>query len=179
MHKDLARVLLTQEEIHERVAELGAQITRDYAGEEVVLIGILKGAVVFFADLVRTIKLPVRMDFMAVSSYGSATRSTGVVRILKDLDRDVTGKNVIIVEDIIDSGMSLSFLMDNMISRGVRSVKICVLLDKPDRRRTQVNVDYCGFVIPDEFVVGYGLDYAERYRELPEIGVLKPEIYTK
>ena len=178
MHKDLERVLISKEQIEQRVKELGEAITRDYAGEEIVMVGILKGAVVFFADLARQIDLPLRMDFMAISSYGNATKSTGVVRILKDLDKDVTGKHVIIVEDIVDSGMSLSFLVDNIQSRGVKSVKICVLLDKPERRRTRVDVDYRGFVIPDEFVVGYGLDYAENYRQLPEIGVLKPEIYT-
>ncbi len=177
MKKDLAKVLLTQEQIQGRVKELGQQISRDYAGEEVVLVGILKGAVVFFADLAREITLPVRMDFMAISSYGSATKTSGVVRILKDLDKDITGCNVIIVEDIVDSGMSLAFLKDSLMSRGAKSLRICVLLDKPERRRCPIQVDYRGFEVPDEFVVGYGLDYAERYRELPLIGVLKPEVY--
>lgn len=177
MKKDLAKVLLTQDQIKARVKELGQQISRDFAGEEVVLVGILKGAVIFFADLAREITLPVRMDFMAVSSYGSATKTSGVVRILKDLDKDITGRNVIIVEDIVDSGMSLSFLKDNLMSRGAKSLRICVLLDKPERRRCPIDVDYRGFEVPDEFVVGYGLDYAERYRELPLIGVLKPEVY--
>ena len=179
MHKDLARVLLTQEEIHERVAELGAQITRDYAGEEVVLIGILKGAVVFFADLVRTIKLPVRMDFMAVSSYGNRTKSSGEVEIRKDLSRPIDGRHVIIVEDIVDSGFTLSYLMRVLSSRGAASVRIATLLDKPARRRVELDVDYSCFVIPDAFVVGYGLDYDEKYRNLPDIGVLHPRIYTK
>ena len=178
MHHDLDKILITEEQIQQRVTELGEAISRDFAGEEVVLVGILKGAVIFFADLARRIRVPVRMDFMAISSYGNATKTTGVVRILKDLDKDITGKNVIIVEDIIDSGMSLSFLKENLISRGAKQLKICVLLDKPDRRRTHVDVDYRGFVVPDEFVVGYGLDYAEHYRELPMIGVLKEEIYT-
>ena len=179
MEADLLKVLLTEDQIKARVAELGEQISRDFAGEEVVLVGILKGAVVFFADLARSVNLPVRMDFMAISSYGNATRSTGVVRILKDLDRDVTGANVVIVEDIIDSGMSLAFLKENLISRGAKSLSICVLLDKPERRRVAIDVDYRGFEVPDEFVVGYGLDYAEHYRELPMIGVLKPEVYAK
>jgi hypoxanthine phosphoribosyltransferase len=173
----LAKVLYTEEQIRRRVRELGEMISRDFEDEEVVLVGILKGAVVFFADLMREIKLPVAIDFMAISSYGSATKTSGVVRILKDLDKDITDKNVIIVEDIVDSGMSLSFLKENLRSRGAKTLKICVLLDKPERRRCPIEVDYCGFQIPDEFVVGYGLDYAEHYREIPLIGVLKPEIY--
>lgn len=177
IHHDLAKVLLTEEQIRRRVRELGEMISRDFEDEEVVLVGILKGAVVFFADLMREIKLPVAIDFMAVSSYGSATKTSGVVRILKDLDKDITGKNVIIVEDIVDSGMSLSFLKEYLRSRGAKTLKICVLLDKPERRRCPIEVDYCGFQIPDEFVVGYGLDYAEHYREIPLIGVLKPEVY--
>ncbi|MEA4898357.1 MAG: hypoxanthine phosphoribosyltransferase [Christensenellaceae bacterium] len=174
---DLCKILFSEEQIQARVAALGEAISRDFADEGVVLVGILKGAVVFLADLARSISVPVEMDFMAISSYGRATKSTGVVRILKDLDRDITGRRVIIVEDIVDSGMSLSFLKDNLNSRGAKSISICVLLDKPSRRRAHVDVDYCGFEVPDEFVVGYGLDYAERYRELPMIGVLKPEVY--
>ena len=177
IHQDLAKVLYTEEQIRRRVRELGEMISRDFEDEEVVLVVILKGAVVFFADLMREIKLPVAIDFMAISSYGSATKTSGVVRILKDLDKDITDKNVIIVEDIVDSGMSLSFLKENLRSRGAKTLKICVLLDKPERRRCPIEVDYCGFQIPDEFVVGYGLDYAEHYREIPLIGVLKPEIY--
>ena len=177
IHQDLAKVLYTEEQIRRRVRELGEMISRDFEDEEVVLVGILKGAVVFFADLMREIKLPVAIDFMAISSYGSATKTSGVVRILKDLDKDITDKNVIIVEDIVDSGMSLSFLKETLRSRGAKTLKICVLLDKPERRRCPIEVDYCGFQIPDEFVVGYGLDYAEHYREIPLIGVLKPEIY--
>ena len=172
-------LLLTREQIAEKVKELGAQITRDYQGKDLVVICILKGAVVFFVDLIREINLPLSMDFMSISSYGSATKSSGVVRILKDLDKPINGKDVLVVEDIVDSGMTLSFLRDNLISRGAASLKIATLLDKPDRRKVALHVDYCGFVIPDEFVVGYGLDYAEQYRNLPDIGVLRPEIYTK
>ncbi|HIS99142.1 MAG TPA: hypoxanthine phosphoribosyltransferase [Candidatus Faecaligallichristensenella faecipullorum] len=179
MHKDLAYVLLEEEAIQKRVKELGRQITRDYEGKELVLIGILKGAVVFFSDLIRHVELPMSMDFMAISSYGNATKSAGVVRILKDLDKDIVGKHIIIVEDIVDSGLTLSFLKDNLVSRGAASLRICALLDKPERRKVDIKADYQGFTIPDAFVVGYGLDYAERYRNLPYIGVLKPEIYTK
>ncbi len=178
MHKDLMSVLYTKEQIDVRVREMADAISRDFEGQEVILIGILKGAVVFFADLMRAIRVPVKIDFMAISSYGSATKSSGVVRILKDLDHDITGANVIIVEDIIDSGMSLSFLKESLLGRGAKTLKIAVLLDKPSRRRTHIDVDYKGFEIPDEFVVGYGLDYGEHYRELSEIGILKPEIYT-
>lgn len=179
MHKDLAYVLLEEEAIQKRVEELGHQITRDYEGKELVLVGILKGAVVFFSDLIRHVELPMSMDFMAISSYGNATKSAGVVRILKDLDKDIVGKHIIIVEDIVDSGLTLSFLKDNLVSRGAASLRICALLDKPERRKVDIKADYQGFTIPDAFVVGYGLDYAERYRNLPYIGVLKPEIYTK
>lgn len=179
MHKDLAYVLLEEEAIQKRVKELGRQITRDYEGKELVLIGILKGAVVFFSDLIRHVELPMSMDFMAISSYGNATKSAGVVRILKDLDKDIVGKHIIIVEDIVDSGLTLSFLKENLVSRGAASLRICALLDKPERRKVDIKADYQGFTIPDAFVVGYGLDYAERYRNLPYIGVLKPEIYTK
>lgn len=175
--EDLEKILLSSSDIAKRVEELGMAITNDFKGESVHLVGILKGAFMFFADLSRSIDLPVSMDFMAISSYGSATKSSGVVRIIKDLDNDITGKNVIIVEDIIDSGMSLSFLKENLLSRGAKSLSICVLLDKPDRRRTQIDVDYTGFTIPDEFVVGYGLDYAEQYRALPMIGILKSSVY--
>ena len=171
-------LLLTREQIAVRVAEMGAEITKDYAGKELMTICILKGAVVFFVDLIRQIDLPLSMDFMAISSYGSATKSSGVVRILKDLDKPINGKHVLVIEDIVDSGMTLSFLRDNLLSRGAASLKIATLLDKPDRRRVPLHVDYCGFVIPDEFVVGYGLDYAETYRNLPDIGVLLPEVYA-
>lgn len=182
MYRDLKdELLLTKEQIAARVREMGEEITRDYDGMEgeLVLVGILKGAIVFFSDLIREIDLPLSMDFMAISSYGSATKSSGVVRILKDLDKDIVGKHVLVVEDIIDSGLTLSFLKDNLLSRGAASLKICTLLDKPERRRVDLHVDYAGFQIPDEFVVGYGLDYAETYRNLPDIGVLRPEVYSK
>ena len=178
MYADLKEeLLLTRDQIAQRVREMGRQITEDFAGKDMVVICILKGAAVFFVDLIREIDLPMSMDFMAMSSYGSATKSSGVVRILKDLDKPINGKDVLVVEDIVDSGMTLSFLRENLLSRGAKSLKICTLLDKPDRRRVPLHVDYFGFVIPDEFVVGYGLDYAEKYRNLPDIGVLRPEIY--
>jgi hypoxanthine phosphoribosyltransferase len=179
MIHDLKEILYDEEQIRDCVSRLGRQIARDYEGKDLLLVGILKGAVVFFSDLVRAIPIPLSMDFMEISSYGSATQSTGVVRILKDLDKPIDGRHVILIEDIIDSGMSLAFLKKALYDRGAASMKICVLLDKPDRRRAHVDVDYRGFEIPDEFVVGYGLDYAELYRNLPLIGVLKPEIYTK
>ena len=180
MYRDLKdELLLTKEQIAARVREMGEEITRDYDGMEgeLVLVGILKGAIVFFADLIREIDLPLSMDFMAISSYGSATKSSGVVRILKDLDKDIVGKHVLVVEDIIDSGLTLSFLKDNLLSRGAASLKICTLLDKPERRRVDLHVDYAGFQIADEFVVGFGLDFDERYRNLDSIAVLKPSVY--
>jgi hypoxanthine phosphoribosyltransferase len=175
--RDIDRVLLSREEILAGIDRLAEQINRDYAGKELTMVGILKGSILFYAELLLRIKLPVRMDFMSISSYGQSSRSSGVVRILKDLDRDIVGANAIIVEDIIDSGMSMSLLKDSLIGRGAKLLKICTLLDKPSRRRIQIQADYCGFEIPDEFVVGYGLDYNEHYRELPDIGVLKPEVY--
>ena len=171
-------LLLTKEQIAQRVKEMGKQITEDFRGKDLTVICILKGAVVFFVDLIREIDLPMTMDFMAISSYGSATKSSGVVRILKDLDKPINGKDVLVIEDIVDSGMTLSFLRDNLLSRGAASLHIATLLDKPDRRRVPLHVDYSGFIIPDEFVVGYGLDYNESYRNLPDVGVLKPEVYT-
>lgn len=180
LYKDLKpELLVTRDALARRVAEMGEEITRDYDGEPIVAICILKGASVFFTDLIRNIDLPMSLDFMAISSYGSSTKSSGVVRINKDLDKDIMGKHVLVVEDIIDSGLTLSFLRDNLLSRGAKSLKICTLLDKPERRKVELTVDYKGFVIPDEFVVGYGLDYAEKYRNLPDIGVLRPEIYSK
>ena len=177
LYQDLERVLLTREQIEARVAQLGAQISRDYAGSMPVCVGILKGATPFYCDLIRCIDLKMHVEFMATSSYGSATKSSGVVRILKDLDKPINGKDVLIIEDIVDSGMTLSFLKENLLSRGAASLHIATLLDKPERRRVPLHVDYSGFTIPDEFVVGYGLDYAEKYRNLPDIGVLRPEIY--
>ncbi|MEG6617299.1 hypoxanthine phosphoribosyltransferase [Peptococcaceae bacterium 1198_IL3148] len=177
MHPDVLKISLTEEEIKARVKELGQQISKDYEGESVLTIGILKGAMIFLADLVRNITVPTSFDFMAVSSYGSSTQSSGAVRILKDLDKSIEGKHVIIVEDIVDTGLTLNYLVDNLRARGPKSIKICTLLSKPDRRTVGVDIDYNGFTIPDEFVVGYGLDYDERYRNLPYIAVLKPEIY--
>ncbi|MDQ2799791.1 MAG: hypoxanthine phosphoribosyltransferase [Armatimonadota bacterium] len=179
MEEDIAEVLLTEEAIANRVAELGAQVSKDYAGKELILICILKGANVFLADLVRQITIPVSYDFVAVSSYGADTKSSGVVRILKDLDESVESKHVLVVEDIVDTGLTLrlSYLLENLRSRRAASVKICTLLDKPARRRVDVPVDYFGFTVEDQFVVGYGLDYGGKYRSLPFIGVLKPEIY--
>lgn len=177
MHPDLQEILLTEETIARRVRELGAAITQDYAGKTIHMIGVLRGAVIFMADLARAINLPVSLDFMAVSSYGASTVSSGTVRILKDLDQDVAGQHILIVEDIMDSGLTLKYLRDNLVSRQPASVKICTLLNKPQRRRVDIHADYIGFTIPDHFVVGYGLDYAERYRNLPYIAVLKPEVY--
>ena len=178
LYKDLDSVLLTREEIGRKVRELGEQITRDYAGKKPVLVCILKGASVFFADLIREIDLPLTLDFMAISSYGSATKTSGVVRILKDLDNDILGKDVIVVEDIVDSGITLSYLRKILVQRGAKSLRIATLLDKPARRKVKdLHVDYFCFDIPDAFVVGYGLDYDQTYRNLPDIGILSPRIY--
>lgn len=177
MHPDVEKILLDETRIKERVLQLGQQITRDYQGKNILTVGILKGAMIFLADLVRNIEVPTFFDFMAVSSYGTGTVSSGAVRILKDLDRSIEGRHVIIVEDIVDTGLTLQYLVENMKARGPASLKICTLLDKPSRRKVEVSVDYNGFSIPDEFVVGYGLDYNECYRNLPYIAVLKPEIY--
>ncbi|TYP58734.1 hypoxanthine phosphoribosyltransferase [Thermosediminibacter litoriperuensis] len=176
MLEDIKEVLITEEEIKNKLRELGGKITRDYKDkDDVLVVGVLKGAVLFIADLIRHIQLPVQVDFMAVSSYGASTKSSGVVRILKDLDEDIEGKNILIVEDIIDSGLTLSYLYSMLKSRKPASIKICTLLDKPSRRKVDIKVDYLGFEIPDFFVVGYGLDYNEKYRNLPFIGILKPE----
>ena len=177
MINDVERVLLSEKQLAERIVEMGREITADYAGKEILMIGVLRGAVLFMADLARAIKVPVAIDFMAVSSYGAGTSSSGVVRILKDLDENVEGKHVLVVEDIIDSGLTLNYLIDNLKSRQPASIKICTLLNKPERRKVDVDIAYNGFTIPDHFVVGYGLDYAEKYRNLPFIGILKPEIY--
>ena len=178
IYGDLSRVLVTREEIRAAVQKLGQKITEDYRGKNVILIGILKGAVVFFADLVREIDLPLSMDFMVVSSYGASTKTSGVVEVVKDVGRDITGMDVLLVEDIVDSGMTLSYLKKYLSSRGAASIRIVTLLDKPERRRVDLTADYYCFTIPDEFVVGYGLDYAEKYRNLPDIGVLHPRIYS-
>jgi hypoxanthine phosphoribosyltransferase len=165
--------LLSEEQIQNKVKELGEQISKDYEGKDVIFIGVLKGSVVFISDLIRKMSINVTMDFMAVSSYGSSTETSGVVKILKDLDSDIEGKDVIIVEDIIDTGITLKYLCEYIKARGPKSLKICCLLDKPERRRVDIPVDYIGFSIPDEFVVGYGIDYAERFRQLPYIGIVR------
>jgi len=177
VHPDGEKILFTEEQIRIRVAELGRQISQDYADKELLTVGILKGAMVFLTDLVRKITVPTYFDFVAASSYGKSTKSSGVVRILKDLDRSIEGRHVLLVEDIIDTGLTLNYLFDNLKSRGPASIKICTLLNKPSRRIVPVNMHYCGFSIPDEFVVGYGLDYNERYRNLPYIMILSPKIY--
>ncbi len=166
-------ILISEEQIRARVAELGKQITKDYSGEEIMLVGILKGSVPFMADLMRAIDLPLTIDFMQVSSYGGGTQSSGVVKILKDLDADITGKNVLIVEDIVDSGFTLNYLMKYLAHRGCKSLKVCTLLDKPCRRKVEMNPDYSGFEIDDLFIVGYGLDLDQQYRNLPYISWIK------
>ena len=175
---DLTEILITEEQIRSRLAELAREVERDYAGKDVLLVGVLKGAVMVMADLSRELKLSVTMDWMAVSSYGSGTQSSGVVRILKDLDTDLSGKTVLIVEDIIDSGLTLSWLLANLRSRGPESIEIFTLLRKPEAARVEIDVKYVGFDIPNEFVVGYGLDYAERYRTLRGVGILAPSVYS-
>jgi len=176
-HPDCERILLSEGDIRKRVVELGKQISLDYAGKELMAVGILKGAMIFLADLVRNVTVPTRLDFMAVSSYGFSAYSSGEVRILKDLEQSVEGCHMLIVEDIVDTGLTLNYLLGNLKSRGPASVKLCALLDKPSRRVLPVEIDYKGFTIPDEFVVGYGLDYNERYRNLPQIMVLSPKVY--
>jgi hypoxanthine phosphoribosyltransferase len=175
---DLTEVLITEAEIQAKIAELARRIEADYAGQDLLLVGVLKGAVMVMADLARELKLPVTMDWMAVSSYGSSTQSSGVVRILKDLDSELEGRTVLIVEDIIDSGLTLSWLLANLRSRGPASVEVCALLRKPDAVRIELDVRYVGFDIPNDFVIGYGLDYAEKYRNLKDIAVLAPHVYA-
>ena len=170
---DKIRVLLTEEEVNKKISEVAAQINKDYEGKEVHLICILKGGVFFTCELAKRLTIPVSLDFMSVSSYGSDTKSSGVVKIAKDLDESLEGKDVLVVEDIIDSGRTLSYLLEILAKRGPKSMKLCTLLDKPDRRVREVKVDYTGFVIPDEFIVGYGLDYAQKYRNLPYIGIVE------
>ena len=179
MQNDIARVLLSTEEIALKVKELGERITQDYAGEKLLVVGILKGSNMFMSDLIRHIDMPMQMDFMMVSSYGNATESTGVVKIIKDLEQGIQDKHVLIIEDIIDTGLTLKYLTQILETRNPASVKLCTLIDKPARRKETVAVDYIGFEMPDEFIVGYGIDYAEHYRNLPFVGVLKPEIYEK
>ncbi|HSF26615.1 MAG TPA: hypoxanthine phosphoribosyltransferase [Actinomycetes bacterium] len=178
VNNDLEKVLVTEEQIRARLAELAREIERDYAGQELLLVGVLKGAVMVMADLARALHRHIEMDWMAVSSYGSGTKSSGVVRILKDLDKDISGRHVLVVEDIIDSGLTLSWLLANLGSRKPASVEVCALLRKPEAAQVHIDVRYVGFDIPNEFVVGYGLDYAQRYRNLPFVGTLSPHVYA-
>ena len=177
MEQDIKQVLISEEEIRERVAEIGARISEDYAGKNLLMVGILKGSVVFMADLMRAVTTHARIDFMSVSSYGSGTKSSGVVKIVKDLDNNVEGYDLLLVEDILDSGLTLSYLRELLRDRHPNSIKIVTLLNKPARRTADIQPDYCCFEVPDEFVVGYGLDFDERYRNLPYVGVLKEEVY--
>lgn len=179
MINDIKDVLYSEAVLAARVAELGAQIEADYAGKELLVVGVLKGANIFAGDLVRKINLPIKIDFIAASSYGFSTESSGVVKIIKDLDYSIEGKHVLIVEDIIDTGLTLKYLRENFLSRKPASLQICTLLDKPERRKVEIDVKYIGYQIPDEFIVGYGIDYAEQYRNLPYVATLKPEVYTK
>ncbi|MBQ7798876.1 MAG: hypoxanthine phosphoribosyltransferase [Oscillospiraceae bacterium] len=179
MENDILKILVTEEELKEKVTALGEQISRDYKGKNLLMVSVLKGSVVFMADLMRAITIPAKIDFMAVSSYGSGTKTSGVVKIIKDLDLDLHGYDVLIVEDILDSGMTLKYITELLRARGTNSIKIATLLDKPSRRKVPIKADYFCFDIPDEFVVGYGLDYDEKYRNFPAVGVLKPEVYTK
>ena len=179
MDRDIDHILVSEEQLKTRVAELGTQISKDYAGKNLLLVSILKGSVVFMADLMRAIDIPCAIDFLSVSSYGAGTTTSGAVRILKDLDCSLEGKDILVVEDILDSGVTLSYLLKTLSARKPSSIRLCTLLDKPERRRVPITPDYVGAVVPDEFIVGYGLDYAERYRNLPYIGVLKPEIYSE
>ena len=177
MHADVEEILLSGEQVQARVAELGAQLAADYDGREPVLVSVLKGSIIFLADLVRAMPIPLSIDLMEVSSYGTSTESSGQVRILKDLSTSIEGREVIVVEDIIDTGLTLNYLLRYLRGKGPNSLKICTLLDKPARRLVEIPVDYTGFTIPDQFVVGFGLDYGELYRNLRFVGVLRPEVY--
>ena len=179
IHQDIQQVLYSEEELRQRVKELGAQITADYAGKEPLLVSVLRGSYIFMADLTRSINLDVTVDFMVVSSYGAGTVSSGQVEIKKDLSDSIEGRDLIIVEDILDSGNTLYYLMDVLRARKPASIRICTLMDKPERRTKPITANYVGFTIPDAFIVGYGLDYSEKYRNLPYVGVLKPEVYEK
>ena len=179
MHPDLTKILYTEEDLSKRVIELGRRITEDYAdAHDLIVISVLRGAAIYMADLVRNIELPLEMDYMAVSSYGAATKSSGVVRIIKDLSADIEGRDVIIAEDILDSGLTLKYLSKTLASRHPRSLEVAALLRKEGTQKTDIQCKYVGFECPNEFIVGYGLDYAERYRNLPYIGILKPEVYS-
>ena len=176
---DIAKVLISEEQLRHKVRELGRQISADYAGKNPLLISVLKGATVFLADLIRAMDIPLGIDFIATSSYGNAESSTGVVRILMDLETSISNRHIVIVEDIVDTGHTLNYLLEMLKARQPASIKLCVLLDKPERREVPIQADYVGFTSPDYFVVGYGLDFAEKYRNLPFVGVLKPELYAK
>lgn len=178
MNDDVAEILFTEEQISEIVKGIGERISKDYQNKNLVMISVLKGSLIFMADLMRSVSIPCSIDFLSVSSYGNGTTTTGEVRILKDLDSTLEGKDVLVVEDILDSGVTLSFLLKNLSARHPESIRLCTLLDKPERRRVNIQADYVGTTVPDQFIVGYGLDYAEKYRNLPYIGVLKPEIYA-
>lgn len=178
MHSAIERILLSEDQIKARIAELGRELTADYAGKNPIFIGVLKGVVMFFADMIRAIPLDCQIDFMAVSSYGGGTQSSGKIQIQKDISVDLAGRHVVILEDILDSGLTLSHTAAYLKTKGPASLKICTLLDKPDRRKAEVQADYVGFTIPNLFVVGYGLDFDENYRNLPYVGVLKPEVYA-
>ncbi|PWM21450.1 MAG: hypoxanthine phosphoribosyltransferase [Oscillospiraceae bacterium] len=179
MQDDIQSVLISQEELADAVQKLGERISKDYEGKNLMLVSVLKGSVVFMADLMRAITIPASIDFMSVSSYGSGVKTSGVVRIIKDLDEELNGRDILIVEDILDSGMTLSYLKEHIQAKGAHSIRIATLLDKPERRKVDIHPDYSCFSVPDEFVVGYGLDYAERYRNLPYVGILKPRVYEK
>lgn len=177
MLEDIESILIDEDKLAKRIKEIGQEISEDFAGEEIMLVGILKGASVFMSDLIRQISLPVYIDYMVVSSYGNSAETSGVVRIIKDLEDNIDEKNIIIVEDIIDTGLTLSYLKQNLLSRNPKTLKICTLLDKPARREKEIDIDYRGFEVPDEFIIGYGIDYAEKYRNLPFVGLLKREVY--
>lgn len=177
MHRDLESILITRDAIAAKVAELGRKISDDYQGQDLLAICVLRGALIFTGDLLRQITVNVSLDSISVSSYGASTHTSGVVRFLKDLDESIEGRHILVIEDIIDTGLTLKYLTENLRSRGPKSLRICTLLDKPSRRQVDISPDYVGFQIPDQFVVGYGLDFAERYRNLPDVGVLKPEAY--
>jgi hypoxanthine phosphoribosyltransferase len=177
MNNDIKEVLYNEDELRDKVRQMGAKISKDYSGKELIIIGVLKGSVIFMSDLLKEITIPCKMDFMAVSSYGNSTETSGVVRILKDLDFEIQGKDILIVEDIIDSGVTLKYLMKYLSGRKPNSLEIVCLLNKPDRRKVDIDVKYLGYDVPDHFLVGYGLDFAEKYRNLPYVGILKEEIY--
>ncbi len=179
LNEDIGEILIAEHEIQSKVSELAKEITEDYRGRDLLLVGVLKGAFMLMSDLARHITIPLELDFMAVSSYGSATKTSGIVRILKDLDLDISGRDVLIVEDIIDSGLTLSYLIKNLKARAPRSLEVCALLSKPEVQKVELDVRYEGFALPPVFVVGYGLDYGERYRNLPHVGTLKPHLYEE